>query len=67
MFDLCSVSRWKWQNGRLWQTAILKEWKDVFAWIPVESLIKENQSEYYNALNSSDSSADKNGHWEIEG
>ena len=25
---------------------------------PVESLIKENQSEYYNALNSSDSSAD---------
>ncbi|MBQ8385537.1 MAG: hypothetical protein IJX45_09915 [Spirochaetaceae bacterium] len=34
---------------------------------PVESLIKENQSEYYNALNSSDSSADKNGHWEIEG
>lgn len=44
--------------GRLWQTAILKEWKDVFAWIPVESLIKENQSEYYNALNSSDSSAD---------
>lgn len=53
--------------GRLWQTAILKEWKDVFAWIPVESLIKENQSEYYKALNSSDSSADKNGHWEIEG
>lgn len=44
--------------GRLWQTAILKEWKDVFAWIPVESLIKENQLEYYNALNSSDSSAD---------
>ena len=44
--------------GRLWQTVILKEWKEVFAWIPVESLIKENQSEYYNALNSSDSSAD---------
>jgi len=44
--------------GRLWQTVILKEWKEVFAWIPVETLIKENQSEYYNALNSSDSSAD---------
>lgn len=44
--------------GRLWQTVILKEWKEVFAWIPVESLIKENQSEYYNALNSSDKDAD---------
>ena len=44
--------------GRLWQTAILKEWKEVFAWIPVESLIKEHQTEYYNALNSSDNTAD---------
>lgn len=44
--------------GRLWQTAILKEWKEVFAWIPVESLIKEHQAEYYNALNSSDNNAD---------
>ena len=44
--------------GRLWQTVILKEWKEVFVWIPVESLIKENQSEYYNALNSSDKEAD---------
>ncbi|MEE0998529.1 MAG: Fic family protein, partial [Treponemataceae bacterium] len=44
--------------GRLWQTAILKEWKEVFAWIPVESLIKENQAEYYNVLNSSDNNAD---------
>lgn len=44
--------------GRLWQTVILKEWKEVFAWLPVESLIKENQSEYYNALNSSDKEAD---------
>ena len=44
--------------GRLWQTVILKEWKEVFAWITVETLIKENQSEYYNALNSSDKEAD---------
>ena len=40
--------------GRLWQTAILKEWKKVFAWIPVESLITDNQTEYYKALKSSD-------------
>lgn len=44
--------------GRLWQTAILKEWKDVFAWIPVESLIRENQADYYKVLNSSDNVAD---------
>ena len=44
--------------GRLWQTVILKEWKEFFAWTPVETLIKENQSEYYNALNSSDKEAD---------
>lgn len=44
--------------GRLWQTVILKDWKDVFAWLPVETLIKENQAEYYTALNTSDSNAD---------
>jgi Fic family protein len=26
--------------GRLWQTVILKEWKEVFAWLPVETLVK---------------------------
>ena len=43
--------------GRLWQTAILKEWKEIFAWLPVETLIKENQKEYYNVLWASDSDA----------
>ena len=43
--------------GRLWQTAILKKWKEVFAWLPVETLIKENQKEYYKVLAVSDSIA----------
>lgn len=43
--------------GRLWQTVILKEWKEIFAWLPVETLIKENQKEYYNVLGASDSDA----------
>lgn len=43
--------------GRLWQTVILKEWKEIFAWLPVETLIKENQKEYYNVLGTSDSDA----------
>ena len=43
--------------GRLWQTVIWKEWKEIFAWLPVETLIKENQKEYYNVLGASDSDA----------
>lgn len=36
--------------GRLWQTAILMTWKPVFAWIPTESIIRERQAEYYDAI-----------------
>jgi Fic family protein len=36
--------------GRLWQTAILMTWKPIFAWIPVESVIRERQAEYYDAI-----------------
>lgn len=43
--------------GRLWQTVILKEWKKIFAWVPIETLIKKNQKEYYGALRTSDSIA----------
>lgn len=41
----------------MWQTVILKEWKEVFAWIPVETLVKESQQEYYDVLSVSDSEA----------
>lgn len=44
--------------GRFWQTVILKEWKEFFAWIPVEILVKENQKEYYKVLGTSDGEAD---------
>ena len=44
--------------GRMWQTVILKDWKSIFAWLPVETLIKENQEEYYRILAISDSRAD---------
>ena len=40
--------------GRLWQTLILCTWKPVFAWLPVESIVKKRQKEYYNALRISD-------------
>ncbi|UTC64207.1 Fic family protein [Treponema sp. OMZ 788] len=44
--------------GRLWQSVILTEWKPIFAWLPIETLIKENQKLYYKALGISDSNAD---------
>ena len=40
--------------GRLWQTLILMQKYPVFEYLPVESLIKENQNEYYNVLSLSD-------------
>jgi Fic family protein len=40
--------------GRLWQTLILMQKYPVFEYLPVESLIKENQEAYYRALEMSD-------------
>ena len=36
--------------GRLWQSLILYEWKSIFSAIPIESVIKETQQKYYDAL-----------------
>ncbi|WP_445710462.1 Fic family protein [Flavobacterium sp.] len=40
--------------GRLWQTLILMQQYPVFEFLPVESLIKQKQSNYYNTLSESD-------------
>jgi len=36
--------------GRLWQTLILSRWNELFAWLPVETAVHENQQGYYDAL-----------------
>lgn len=36
--------------ARLWQTAILSKWEKAFEYIPIESLIKKYQDQYYNAI-----------------
>lgn len=41
--------------GRLWQTVILKEYSPVFEYLPIETLIKDRQQEYYSVLGKSDS------------
>lgn len=38
--------------GRLWQSLILYKWKPLFSAMPIESVIKESQQEYYDALQS---------------
>jgi len=43
--------------GRLWQTLMLTEYNSVFAYIPIESVIKDCQNDYYSSL----ASADKEG------
>lgn len=44
--------------GRLWHTLLLSKWNPMFAWIPVESIIHDRQSEYYQAINKSNVNAD---------
>ena len=44
--------------GRMWQTLLLSRWKPIFAWLPVETLIRERQQGYYDALGVSDKAAD---------
>lgn len=39
--------------GRLWHTLLLTQWKPLFAWLPVESIIHDRQEEYYAAINRS--------------
>jgi hypothetical protein len=36
--------------ARLWHTALLNEWNSVFAYLPIESRIREFQEQYYDAI-----------------
>ncbi|OIO71295.1 MAG: hypothetical protein CO186_07895 [Zetaproteobacteria bacterium CG_4_9_14_3_um_filter_49_83] len=44
--------------GSLWQILMLAQWKSLFIDVPLESVIKAHQQEYYKALGSADSAAD---------
>ncbi|MDR0867114.1 MAG: Fic family protein [Planctomycetota bacterium] len=44
--------------GRMWQTLLLHEWKEIFAWLPVETIVRERQQEYYAALGTSNDAGD---------
>lgn len=44
--------------GRLWQTLILLQWKPIFAWLPVETVIHDRQEDYYRVLSEAGNLAD---------
>ena len=44
--------------GRLWQSVILKSYKDFFAHIPIESIVRANQQRYYDVLEASGSAGE---------
>ena len=44
--------------GRYWQTLLLSRWKGIFAWLPVETIVKKYQQEYYKAIAQSDAKGD---------
>ena len=38
------------RTARLWQTVILSHWEKAFKYLPIESMIKKNQEEYYKVI-----------------
>jgi len=48
------------RTARLWQTAILAHWKDLFKYIPIESIIRKHQEEYYTAIQNCNNAGSSN-------
>lgn len=44
--------------GHLWQTLILSQWRPAMAYLPVETIIREQQQDYYRMLGAADQAAD---------
>ncbi|MEL7608002.1 MAG: Fic family protein [Bacillota bacterium] len=44
--------------GRMWHTLLLYKWKPIFAWLPIETLIRERRDDYYAVLTQADQNAD---------
>lgn len=48
------------RTARLWQIAILAHWKDLFKYIPIESIIMKHQEEYYKAIQNCNNAGNSN-------
>lgn len=47
--------------GRLWQTLILSRWQPVLAFLPIETVIRRRQADYYRLLGEADQAGDCSG------
>jgi Fic family protein len=36
--------------GRLWQTLVIAKWNELFTWMPMESILYQNRSQYYKVI-----------------
>jgi len=43
--------------GRLWQTLILRQWRPLLAYLPVETVIRDRKEDYYRVLAEADREA----------
>ena len=48
------------RTARLWQTAILSNWKPLFKYIPIESIIRKNQDKYYISIQKCNNAGNSN-------
>ena len=48
------------RTARLWQTAILSHWKEIFKYIPIESIIRNHQEEYYAVIQNCNNAGNSN-------
>ena len=55
--DKSTLDVWK-TRSESWQTMLLSRWKGIFAWIPVETIVKEHQQEYYDVIAKCDAAGD---------
>lgn len=46
------------RTGRMWHTLILAKWKEFFLWLPIETLIHEQQEDYYEAINAANTNGE---------
>ena len=53
------------RTARLWQTAILAHWKELFKYIPIESIIRKHQEQYYTAIQNCNNTGNSNEFIEI--
>src|SRR3546814_16104054 len=47
--------------GRLWQTLVLSRWQPMLAWLPVETVVRHRQQDYYAQLARADAASDCSG------